>query len=188
MNAPIGTPSRALFEAAYTAGRGTLIWTTGVADLQTPVAAFLKLASGRPNSFLLESIEGGSARSRYSIIGMAPDLIWRCQNGAAEVNRHALGAPHAFVPDARPALDSLRALIADHAANLADQAGFNKAAVQPPAQHRHQQHQQRGQAQDAVERHGRAHAHAVGVNPLIDGSPDGPVDALDAQQHAGTET
>ncbi len=113
MNAPIGTPSRALFEAAYTAGRGTLIWTTGVADLQTPVAAFLKLASGRPNSFLLESIEGGSARSRYSIIGMAPDLIWRCQNGAAEVNRHALGAPHAFVPDARPALDSLRALIAE---------------------------------------------------------------------------
>ena len=62
MNA-IASPNRAAFEASYGAGRGTLVWTTGVADLQTPVAAFLKLASGRPNSFLLESIENGSARS-----------------------------------------------------------------------------------------------------------------------------
>lgn len=113
MNATIGSPTRALFEATYAAGRGTLIWTTGVADLQTPVAAFLKLAAGKPNSFLLESIEGGSARSRYSIIGMEPDLIWRCRAGQAEVNRHARAAPHAFVADGRPALDSLRALIAE---------------------------------------------------------------------------
>jgi anthranilate synthase component 1 len=84
-----------------------------VADLETPVAAFLKLAHGRPNSFLLESVEGGAARGRYSIIGMEPDLVWRCRDGRAEVNRHALSAPHAFVPEARPALDSLRALIAE---------------------------------------------------------------------------
>ncbi len=88
------------------------LWT-GVADLETPVAAFLKLAHGQPNAFLLESIEGGSARGRYSVIGMAPDLIWRCRRGIAEVNRHARAAPHAFVPDERPALDSLRALIAE---------------------------------------------------------------------------
>lgn len=104
-------PTEALFRAAYDAGRGTLVWATGVADLETPVAAFLKLAHGRPNSFLLESIEGGSARSRYSIIGMDPDLVWRCRGGQAEVNRHARSAPHAFVLDPRPALDSLRALI-----------------------------------------------------------------------------
>ena len=112
MNAPY-SPGHADVRAAYDAGRGTLIWSAGVADLETPVGAYLKLAAGRPNSFLLESIEGGQARGRYSIIGMAPDLVWRCRDGRAEVNRHARSAPHAFVPDECPALDSLRALIAE---------------------------------------------------------------------------
>ena len=92
-------PGFAGFRSAYDAGRGTLVWRRGVADLETPVAAFLKLAHGRPNSFLLESVEGGAARGRYSIIGMEPDLIWRCRDGRAEVNRHARSAPHAFVAD-----------------------------------------------------------------------------------------
>ena len=113
-------PTQATFRASYDSGRGTLVWTTGVADLETPVGAFLKLAHGRPNSFLLESIEGGSARSRYSIIGMDPDLVWRCRGGQAEVNRHARSAPHAFVPDSRPALDSLRALIQEAQLDLPD--------------------------------------------------------------------
>jgi len=120
-------PGYAAFRAAYEAGRGSLVWRRGVADLETPVAAFLKLAHGRPNSFLLESVEGGAARGRYSIIGMAPDLIWRCRDGKAEVNRHALSAPHAFVAETRPALDSLRALIAetriDVPANLPPMSG-----------------------------------------------------------------
>ena len=113
-------PTQAHFRSSYEAGRGTLVWTTGVADLETPVGAFLKLAHGRPNSFLLESIEGGSARSRYSIIGMDPDLVWRCRSGRAEVNRHARSAPHAFVSDDRPALDSLRALIQEAQLDLPD--------------------------------------------------------------------
>jgi len=91
---------------------------TGVSDLETPVAAFLKLAHGQPNTFLLESIEGGTARGRYSVIGMAPDLIWRCRNGVAELNRHALSAPHAFTQEAAPPLESLRALLAESRADL----------------------------------------------------------------------
>ena len=106
-------PGFAAFRSAYDAGRGSLVWRRGVADLETPVAAFLKLAHGRPNSFLLESVEGGAARGRYSIIGMDPDLVWRCRDGRAEVNRDVRSAPHAFVPEARPALDSLRATIAE---------------------------------------------------------------------------
>ncbi len=90
-----------------------LAYWTGVSDLETPVGAYLKLAYGQANTFLLESIEGGSARGRYSVIGMAPDLIWRCRNGVAEINRHARSAPHAFVADERPALESLRALVAE---------------------------------------------------------------------------
>src|SRR6202453_1974170 len=101
------------FRLAYEAGRGNLVWRKTVADLETPVAAFLKLAHGKPNAFLLESVEGGAARGRYSIIGMEPDLIWRCRDGRAEVNRHAHAAPHAFVAETRGALDSLRAMIAE---------------------------------------------------------------------------
>jgi anthranilate synthase component 1 len=84
-----------------------------VADLDTPVAAFLKLAHGKPNTFLLESIEGGASRGRYSIIGLEPDLVWRCRGGRAEVNRHVRSAPYAFAVDDRPALDSLRAVVAE---------------------------------------------------------------------------
>ena len=80
-------PAIAAFRSAYEAGRGSLVWRRGVADLETPVAAYLKLAHGRPNAFLLESVEGGATRGRYSVIGMAPDLIWRCQDGRAAVNR-----------------------------------------------------------------------------------------------------
>ena len=71
-----------------------------VADLETPVSAFLKLAEGRDNAFLFESVQGGEARGRYSIIGLKPDLIWRCRNGKSEVNRTARSAPERFVPDA----------------------------------------------------------------------------------------
>jgi anthranilate synthase component 1 len=105
--------SFAAFGAEYGQGRGQLVWTRRVADLETPVAAFLKLADGKPNSFLLESVEGGASRGRYSIIGLAPDLIWRCRGGGAEINRHALAAPYAFAADGRAPLASLRALIAE---------------------------------------------------------------------------
>ncbi len=101
------------FAADYNAGRGHLVWNRAVADLETPVAAFLKLTQGRPLSFLLESVEGGASRGRYSIIGMDPDLVWRVRQGVAELNRNALAAPYGFVPEAASPLDSLRALIAE---------------------------------------------------------------------------
>jgi anthranilate synthase component 1 len=106
-------PGFAAFRQDYDAGRGRLLWLRGVADLETPVAAFLKLAHGRPNTFLLESVEGGAARGRYSIIGLEPDLIWRCRAGRAELNRDALAAPYAFTPDDRAPLASLRALVGE---------------------------------------------------------------------------
>ena len=59
-----------------------MVWTSLVADLETPVSAMLKLAEGRPYSFLFESVEGGAVRGRYSAIGLKPDLIWRCFGAA----------------------------------------------------------------------------------------------------------
>ncbi|GAA0579659.1 anthranilate synthase component I [Craurococcus roseus] len=111
-------PDYAAFAENFAAGRGQVLWRERVADLETPVGAFLKLAAGRPNSFLLESVEGGSARGRYSAIGFDPDLVWRCRDGRAEVNRHALAAPHAFEPEDGGALDSLRRMVAEVQAPL----------------------------------------------------------------------
>ena len=106
-------PGFAEFRADYEQGRGRLLWSHGVADLETPVAAFLKLAHGKPNTFLLESVEGGASRGRYTIIGLDPDLVWRCRGTMAELNRDARSAPFAFVPEEKAPLDSLRGLIAE---------------------------------------------------------------------------
>ncbi|MBN9510347.1 MAG: anthranilate synthase component I [Alphaproteobacteria bacterium] len=106
-------PGFAAFREHYEQGHGRLVWRRGIADLETPVAAYLKLAEGRPNAFLLESVEGGAARGRYSVIGLNPDLIWRTRAGQAEINRDARAAPYAFAADPRPPLESLRALVAE---------------------------------------------------------------------------
>src|SRR4030081_4096082 len=91
------------FAKVHDAGNPQLVSTTLVADLETPVSAYLKLADGRANSFLLESVEGGSVRGRYSIIGFKPDVIWRCTRGKAEINRRARADAQAFEPvDGRP--------------------------------------------------------------------------------------
>jgi anthranilate synthase component 1 len=107
------SPTFAAFAEALSAGQGQVIFRERVADLDTPVGAFLRLVQGRPNAFLLESVEGGAARGRFSAIGLEPDLLWRCRDGVAELNRHALAAPHAFVPETARPIDSLRALVAE---------------------------------------------------------------------------
>src|SRR5437763_12689174 len=106
-------PPAADFVTRYERGEAQVVWTTLVADLETPVSAFLKSAGGRPMSFLLESVEGGAVRGRYSIIGLAPDLIWRTYAGRAEINRTAGRAGDGFIPCNEPPLAALRALIAE---------------------------------------------------------------------------
>ncbi|KAA5599527.1 anthranilate synthase component I [Blastochloris sulfoviridis] len=103
---------------AFPVDRPSVVWTTLVADLETPVSAFLKLADGRPNAVLLESVEGGAVRGRYSILALAPDVIWRCQGASSEINRHALTQPDAFEPCAEPPLQALRGLVAESAIDL----------------------------------------------------------------------
>jgi anthranilate synthase component I len=108
-------PAFEAFAAEYDKGRAQLLFTRLVADMETPVSAFLKLAnkidgSGRDNAFLLESVQGGETRGRYSIIGLKPDLIWRCRDGKAEINRTALNDTNTFVQESAKPLESLRAL------------------------------------------------------------------------------
>ena len=90
------SPDFDAFAKVHDRGKPQLVWTTLVADLETPVSAYLKLADGRPNSFLLESVEGGSVRGRYSIIGFKPDVIWRCTKNKVEINRRARTDARAF--------------------------------------------------------------------------------------------
>jgi anthranilate synthase component I len=108
------------FAERYRRGEPQVVWTTLVGDLETPVAAFLKLAAGRSMSFLLESVEGGAVRGRYSIIGLDPDLVWRVNGARAEINREARNTPDAFAPCAAAPLESLRALIAESRIALPD--------------------------------------------------------------------
>jgi len=106
-------PDFPAFARAYEAGRPQALYTRLIADLETPVSAFLKLGEGRDNTFQLESVQGGEARGRYSIIGLKPDLIWRCRDGRCEINRAARAAPDRFESDAQAnkPIASLRALI-----------------------------------------------------------------------------
>ena len=116
------SPDYAVFARKYDNGEPQVLYARLVADLETPVSAFLKLAEGRENAFLLESVQGGETRGRFSIIGLKPDLIWRYRDGKAEINRHARSAPDGFEPDALSAkpLQSLRALINETHMTLPD--------------------------------------------------------------------
>lgn len=104
-------PAAEVFTTRYNRGEPQLVWTTLVADLETPVSAFLKLAGGKPHSFLLESVEGGAVRGRYSILGFAPDMVWRCNDKKAEINRNPDEPSGIFVPCPEPPLESLRSFL-----------------------------------------------------------------------------
>jgi len=118
-------PSQSAFTETYGRGQPQVVWTTLVADLETPVSAFLKLGGGKfgqalPMSFLLESVEGGAVRGRYSIIGLDPDLIWRARGKSAEINRTPRTTPDAFTACAEQPLEALRALIVESRIALPD--------------------------------------------------------------------
>ena len=108
------SPDYDRFAAAYEKGAAQIVSTRLVADLETPVSAMLKLTRNAKYSFLLESVEGGAVRGRYSIIGMNPDMIWKVEGGKASVNRKALhNADGPFEPIKLAPLESLRALLAE---------------------------------------------------------------------------
>lgn len=95
------------FLSKFKSGQSQLVWEWLEADMETPVSAFRKLCGSNPNTFLLESVEGGAVLGRYSIIGMAPDLIWECRGGKISLRRN--GKP---VQDkSENALRSLKALL-----------------------------------------------------------------------------
>ncbi len=104
----------AAFAEGFAGGTPQLVSRELVADTQTPVSAYLRLALGSRNTFLLESVEGGEIRGRFSVIGLSPDLIWRCRGRVAEINRDPAKSGE-FSADSRAPIESLRALMAESA-------------------------------------------------------------------------
>ncbi|MCB1782580.1 MAG: anthranilate synthase component I [Alphaproteobacteria bacterium] len=100
------------FRGKYDAGKAQIVWTRISSDLETPVSAYLKLCGHGVYSFLLESVEGGATLGRYSIIGMQPDLLWRCRDGRVDV---AHGSGEDWAASDVDALASLKEIIAESA-------------------------------------------------------------------------
>ena len=79
-----------------------------VADLLTPVSAFLKIAEHADYAFLLESVEGGEHVGRYSFLGKDPFLILRSRDGRTTIDRSGT-----TIASEQPFIDTLRRLMAD---------------------------------------------------------------------------
>lgn len=105
-------PDYNAFKSTYDKGLPQVLWTKLVADLETPVSAFLKLSDrNSKNCFLFESVEGGAVRGRYSVIGFKPDIIWRSFGNKAEINEHVLDGSDEFETVGSPSLTAMRQLL-----------------------------------------------------------------------------
>lgn len=71
------------------AKKGNLIpvYAEVLADLETPVSAFLKIKSGR-HAFLLESVEGGQSQARYSFLGVDPAVIIESDGAKTSITKN----------------------------------------------------------------------------------------------------
>ena len=105
-------PDVTAFAEIYAAGRPQMVWRKIIADTETPVSAMLKLGIPGSGAFLLESVEGGAVRGRYSLLGLDPDLVWRATGDICEVNSDWRSDRAAFTRCAGGTLSELRALVA----------------------------------------------------------------------------
>jgi anthranilate synthase component I len=108
----------AIAQAQLDSGAPALIWRSMIADTETPVSAMLKLFEPERGDFILESVEGGAVRGRYSLIGLAPDLVFRAHGANAELNRHWLTNRNDFAALAENSMTALRSLVASCRINV----------------------------------------------------------------------
>ena len=69
----------------YKKGIPQLLKKILIADIETPFSSLIKISKNEKYSFLLESVEGGSKRGRFSLLGCDPDLIWKVEKGKAKI-------------------------------------------------------------------------------------------------------
>ena len=79
-------PDLKLFKEKYDSGVKQVLFTSFAADVHTPISSLLKLEKEK-YLFLFESVERGSQKGRYSVIGLKPDLIWECKDGISKIKK-----------------------------------------------------------------------------------------------------
>ena len=89
---------RAAALEALAQGRGAVVWQRLIADIETPGSAALKLIEPGRGDWVLESVESGETRGRYSLIGLDPDLMFEVTGDAARINREGRRDRDAFAP------------------------------------------------------------------------------------------
>ena len=104
---------RAAALEALAGGRGAVVWQRLIADIETPVSAALKLIEPGRGDWVLESVESGETRGRYSLIGLDPDLLFEVTGDSARINRDWRHDKDAFAPLETGALQALRDLVAE---------------------------------------------------------------------------
>ena len=73
------------FIQGYENGVPQILKKNLIADIETPISSLLKISNNQKYSFLLESVEGGSKRGRYSLLGCEPDLIWEVKSNKSKL-------------------------------------------------------------------------------------------------------
>ncbi|MCP4644600.1 MAG: anthranilate synthase component I [bacterium] len=81
-----------------------------MADLETPVSAYMRIAREQSYSFLLESVEKADTIGRYSFLGANPSVIFKSKGRTVTITRNGRGQP--FESD--DPLGELRALMAEY--------------------------------------------------------------------------
>jgi anthranilate synthase component I len=102
-------PAREEFHALAASHTVVPVWTELLADLETPVAAFVKLV-GDGSGFLLESVEHGERWSRFSFVGRDPSATLVLRDGVVEID----GPLPAGIPTDRGILAAMEALLAEY--------------------------------------------------------------------------
>jgi anthranilate synthase component I len=121
-------PSREEFMAVTDRGQRIPIYQDILADFETPLSAYWKLAHDQEYSFLLESVTGGEQLARYSILGVKPRAVVRSKGRVARVIRPD-GETIQELKDGEDPLDAVRAESGAPAVQLPDMPKFVGGAV-----------------------------------------------------------
>ncbi|MCH7945322.1 MAG: hypothetical protein IIC73_04810 [Armatimonadetes bacterium] len=81
------SPSRNEYRKQAELGGSIPVYRDVLADMETPLSAYWKLAHDETHSFLLESVTGGENLARYSMIGVRPRLVVRSKGRSVRLNQ-----------------------------------------------------------------------------------------------------
>src|SRR5512138_261698 len=95
-------PDRETVKRLFEQGDLVPVHRTLLADLETPVSVYLKLAQVSEQSFLLESVEGGEQVGRYSFLGVNPKGMITVQHNTVTITRHGVVTTHDLEPGEDP--------------------------------------------------------------------------------------